>query len=62
LTESELRNQRLLDGGLSDREIAHRLSLALGTVKWYTSQIYGKLGVDNRTRAAARARELGLLQ
>jgi LuxR family maltose regulon positive regulatory protein len=33
----------------------------VGTVKWYTGQIYGKLNVTNRTQAVARARELELL-
>jgi len=35
--------------------------LAAGTVKKHTSNIYGKLGVESRTRAVARARELGIL-
>ncbi len=31
------------------------------TAKWYVSQILGKLGVQSRTQAVARGRELGLL-
>ena len=42
--------------GLSDREIAQKLSLSLETVKWYNKQIYSKLGVRNRTEAAAHVR------
>lgn len=61
LTKREIDVVCLLADGLSNREIAHRLALALETVKWYNKQIYGKLGVRNRTEAAARAKALGLL-
>jgi predicted ATPase/DNA-binding NarL/FixJ family response regulator len=47
--------------GRSNQEIAERLIFSVGTIKWYTTQIYGKLGVKSRTQAIARARELGLL-
>jgi len=52
---------RLLDQGLSDREIAERLVMTINTVKWYNRQIYSSLGVGSRTQAIARARELQLL-
>jgi LuxR family maltose regulon positive regulatory protein len=61
LTERELEVLRLLAIGLSNREIAEQLFLAVGTVKKYTSNIYGKLSVHSRTQAAAKARQLGLL-
>jgi LuxR family maltose regulon positive regulatory protein len=61
LTERELEVLALIAQGLSNREIAGRLFLALSTVKVHTRNIYGKLSVHNRTQAAARARELGLL-
>jgi len=61
LSERELEVLRLLAAGLSNREIGEQLFLAVGTVKKYTSNIYGKLGVHKRTLAVARARELGLL-
>ena len=51
----------LLDEGYSDQEIAHKLSLATSTVKWHNRQLYEKLGVNSRTHAIARARQLGLL-
>lgn len=51
----------LLDKGLSNKEIADRLSISLTTVKSHNSSIYQKLNVDNRTRAVVRARELNLL-
>jgi len=52
---------RLIAEGLSNQEIAHRLFISLPTVKWHTSNIYGKLGVKNRTQAVAEARALGIL-
>jgi ATP/maltotriose-dependent transcriptional regulator MalT len=47
--------------GLANREIAHTLVIAVGTVKQHLKHIYGKLQVHNRTEAAHRARDLGLL-
>src|SRR5579872_2525287 len=47
--------------GLSNKEIAERLVISLGTTKWYLKQIYQKLGVSSRTQAIARANALGLL-
>jgi LuxR family maltose regulon positive regulatory protein len=61
LSERELEVLRLLAAGLSNREIAAELFLAVGTVKKHTSNIYGKLGVRSRARAVVRARELGLV-
>jgi LuxR family maltose regulon positive regulatory protein len=51
----------LIAEGLSNRAIADRLVLSVGTVRWYAQQIYGKLGVGSRTQALARARAQGLL-
>jgi DNA-binding CsgD family transcriptional regulator/pimeloyl-ACP methyl ester carboxylesterase len=61
LSERELEVLRLLAAGLSNAEVAHELVIAAGTVKTHTASIYSKLEVNNRTRAVARARELGLL-
>ena len=61
LSERELDVLGLLAAGLSNREIAERLFISLSTIKGHTSNIYGKLGVNNRTQAVARARALGVL-
>jgi LuxR family maltose regulon positive regulatory protein len=61
LTERELDVLRLMAAGRSNREIGDELVLALGSVKWYASQIYSKLQVKNRTEAAAKARQFNLL-
>jgi LuxR family maltose regulon positive regulatory protein len=60
LTGREAEVLHLLDQGLSNREIAARLFLSEGTVKTHTHRLYRKLGVQSRTSALARARELGL--
>jgi len=52
---------RFIADGLSNQEIAFRLSISLETVKWYNKRIFGKLHVSNRTQAATRARALGVL-
>jgi DNA-binding NarL/FixJ family response regulator len=61
LSERELEILRLLAQGLTNREIAQRLYLAEGTVKNYVTNILGKIGARDRTQAALRGRELGLL-
>ncbi len=61
LSERELEVLRLIAEGRSNSEIADRLYLALSTVKGHNRAILGKLGVQRRTGAVARATELGLL-
>jgi DNA-binding NarL/FixJ family response regulator len=61
LSERELEILRLVAQGLSNAEIAERLSLAQGTVKNYVTVILQKLGARDRTQAALQAKELGLI-
>ncbi|GAA4604604.1 DNA-binding NarL/FixJ family response regulator [Actinoplanes octamycinicus] len=61
LTGRELDVVRLLAGGRSNKEIATALFLAEGTVKNHVTNALAKLGARDRTQAALRARELGLL-
>ena len=61
LSERELDVLKLVSVGLSNREIGDRLSLSEGTVKNYVTSILQKIGVRDRTQAALRGRELGLI-
>jgi LuxR family maltose regulon positive regulatory protein len=61
LSERELEVLALAAAGLSNREIAGRLIVTVGTVKTHIHNILGKLEVRNRTQAVTRARELGLV-
>ena len=61
LTERELDVLRLLAEGLSNREIAERLSLSVATVKVHTRNIYAKLDVSSRSQAILRGSEMRLL-
>jgi LuxR family maltose regulon positive regulatory protein len=61
LSQRELEVLQLIAQGLSNSEISKRLFLALDTVKGHNRIIFGKLQVQRRTEAVARARELGLL-
>ena len=47
---------------MSNAEIADRLFVTAGTVKWYFKQIYSKLDVHSRQQAIDKVERLGLLQ
>ncbi|MBE7549659.1 MAG: hypothetical protein HS126_01095 [Anaerolineales bacterium] len=61
LTSREQEILQLIAAGLTNREIATQLVVSPETVKKHTGSIYGKLGVRSRTEAAAKARDLDLL-
>ena len=61
LSDREVEVVRLLADGHSNREIAGALFLAEGTVKNLVTSVLSKLQVRDRTQAAIRARDLGLL-
>lgn len=61
LSARELEVLRLLDGGLSNQQIALKLNIAPSTVKTHINNLYGKIGAQTRVQAVNRARQLGLL-
>ncbi len=61
LTPRELDVLKEIAAGYTNADIAERLFISHGTVKRHTANIYMKLGVHHRAEAAARARELDLL-
>lgn len=61
LNERETEILRLLAQGLTNADIAARLYLSEGTVRNYTSGIFAKLGVSDRTQAAVAALRYGLV-
>jgi LuxR family maltose regulon positive regulatory protein len=61
LTKRELQVLELMAAGLTNNEIAEELVISPETVKKHAGNIYGKLGVGGRTEAAAKVRELDLL-
>jgi DNA-binding NarL/FixJ family response regulator len=61
LTPREREVLGLVAEGKTNAEIAQALFLSVGTVKLHVEPIIAKLGVSDRTQAAVRALELGLL-
>ena len=61
LSDRELEILRLIADGESNREIAGALFLAEGTVKNHVTNILGKLGVRDRTQAALKAKQIGII-
>jgi len=61
MSERELEILRLMADGLSNREIAERLVITVGTTKSHVHHILEKLGVESRMQAVAKAREIGLV-
>jgi LuxR family maltose regulon positive regulatory protein len=61
LSEREVEVLCLIAQGYSNQQIADQLYISLNTTKTHVKNILGRLQVENRTQAAARARELGIL-
>jgi LuxR family maltose regulon positive regulatory protein len=61
LSEREIEVLTCIADGLTNREIALRLTIALTTIKSHTRNIYRKLDVNSRTKAVARGKSLGIL-
>ncbi|MFN8378225.1 MAG: LuxR C-terminal-related transcriptional regulator [Anaerolineae bacterium] len=61
LTPREMEILQLIGQGMTNEQIADALVLSRGTVKAHSHNIYGKLGVTNRTQAVLKAAEVGLL-
>jgi ATP/maltotriose-dependent transcriptional regulator MalT len=61
LTGRELEVLGLIAQGNSNQQIAEQLFISLHTVKTHARRIHSKLGVERRTQAVAKAKELGLV-
>jgi DNA-binding NarL/FixJ family response regulator len=61
LAAREIEVSRLLAQGKTNREISRELLISLSTVKTHVHRIIAKLGVSDRTQAAVRVLQLGLL-
>ena len=62
LSEREMEVLRLVATGATNREIAATLYIAEGTVRNHLTNILDKLGLSDRTQAAVKAKEFGLVQ
>lgn len=61
LSQRELEVLKLIEEGLSNKQICERLFISLSTVKGHNLRIFGKLDVKRRTEAVAKAKKLGIL-
>lgn len=61
LSRTQIEILQMASAGLLNREIAHRMGMTEGSVKWYMQQIFNKIGMRRRAGALDRARSLGLL-
>lgn len=61
LKVKEIEILKLMALGMSNAEIANSLYITIGTAKWYIKNIYGKLGVNRRTQAIIKARQLRII-
>lgn len=61
MSKREVEILKMLASGMSNKELGERLFVSEHTVKWHLQRVFAKLGVRNRTRAVATAREQGLI-
>ena len=61
LTEQEREVLQYMAKGLSNKEIAEKMSISSSTVKTYTLNLYSKLGVNSRVQVVMKAREFDLV-
>lgn len=61
LSRREVIILKRLESELSNKEIASAIFISEGTLKWHLNNIYGKLGVKNRSGAVVRARALSVI-
>lgn len=61
LTQRQLDILQMASAGVRNGEIAKRIGISEGSVKWYLQQIYDKIGIRRRAGALDRARKLGLV-
>ena len=62
LTPTESTVLRMIVGGMSNKEIAFALDVSENTVKSHVQNIFGKIGVSDRTSAATTAIKRGLVR
>jgi len=62
LSDREKEILTLISKGFTNKEIAEKLFLSIGTVKWHTSNIYSKLGVKSRTKALDLANRMEIIE
>ena len=62
LTPTEANVLRMIVGGMSNKEIAFALDVSENTVKTHVQNIFGKIGVSDRTSAATLAIKRGLVR
>jgi len=62
LTPAESNVLRMIVGGMSNKEIAFTLDVSENTIKSHIQNIFGKIGVSDRTSAATTAIKRGLVR
>ncbi len=60
LTPREVHILKLINLGLTNKEISESTYTSINTVKWHVRHIYDKLGVSDRAKAIVKSKELGL--